>query len=73
MIHTEKQLDFTTGQVNVIWQSVEAPTALLNHAELCHSIFGPSRVGVPQMNAWIQSDGRLLNKPTHFENREGRF
>lgn len=58
-------------------QGTEAPTALLNNASLCHSIFGPPQVGVAQLidwiAEWIQHDGKLLNKPTHFENREGRF
>ncbi|MGC4056348.1 MAG: NAD(P)-dependent oxidoreductase [Paludibaculum sp.] len=58
-------------------QGTEAPTALLNNASLCHSLFGPPQVSVAQMldwiATWIQQDGRLLNKPTHFENREGRF
>ncbi|MGJ5820820.1 NAD-dependent epimerase/dehydratase family protein [Paludibaculum fermentans] len=61
----------------VEFHGAESPTALLNNAALCHSLFGPPQVSVAQMIAWIaewiQRDGRLLNKPTHFENREGRF
>ncbi|WP_321476372.1 NAD(P)-dependent oxidoreductase [uncultured Paludibaculum sp.] len=61
----------------VEFQGAEAPTALLNNAALCHSMFGRPRVSVSQMIEWIahwiHQDGRQLNKPTHFENREGRF
>lgn len=61
----------------VALHGTEAPTALLNNAARCHQVFGPPEVTVDQMidwiAGWIQKDGRLLNKPTHFENREGRF
>lgn len=61
----------------VALHGTEAPTALLNNATRCHQVFGPPEVTVDQMidwiAGWIQKDGRLLNKPTHFENREGRF
>ncbi|MBI5085694.1 MAG: NAD(P)-dependent oxidoreductase [Acidobacteria bacterium] len=55
----------------------EAPTALLNNAALCHEMFGRPEVSTEQMIGWIaewiEEGGRLLNKPTHFENREGKF
>jgi len=55
----------------------EKPTALLNNAELCHKLFGPPQVGLEQVldmvAAWIERGGRSLNKPTHFEMREGKF
>lgn len=61
----------------VEFQGDEAPTALLNNASLCRSLFGASQVSVAQMIEWIadwiQHGGRQWNKPTHFENREGRF
>jgi len=55
----------------------EKPTALLNNAGLCHRLFGPPQVGLDQMldmvATWVEHGGRSLNKPTHFEMREGKF
>jgi nucleoside-diphosphate-sugar epimerase len=55
----------------------EAPTALLgNAARLCAAL-GPPTVGLDTMLRWIAhwvaQDGRNLNKPTHFEVRDGRY
>jgi nucleoside-diphosphate-sugar epimerase len=55
----------------------EAPTALLNNAAQAQCLFGYPRVGLQQMiawtAAWVQAGGATLNKPTHFETRDGRF
>ena len=55
----------------------EAPTALLNNAAKAAQIFGYPRVSLQQMlqwiAAWVQSDGAMLDKPTHFETRDGGF
>jgi nucleoside-diphosphate-sugar epimerase len=55
----------------------EAPTALLNNASRCHQMFGAPSVTVEQMiewtARWIMSQGPTLNKPTHFESRDGKF
>ena len=55
----------------------EAPTALLNNAAKAAQIFGYPRVSLQQMlqwiAAWVQSDGATLDKPTHFETRDGNF
>ncbi len=55
----------------------EASTALLNNASLCRRLFGPPSVTVEQMiewtARWIMSAGPTLNKPTHFESRDGKF
>ena len=60
-----------------VLQGTEAPTALLNNAALYHRLLGPPRVGVDQMMdwiaGWITQGGASLGKPTHFENREGKF
>lgn len=60
-----------------ILEGVEAPTALLNDASLYHRLLGAPRVGVDQMMdwiaGWIARGGASLGKPTHFENREGKF
>jgi nucleoside-diphosphate-sugar epimerase len=55
----------------------EAPDALLSDASASVARFGPPAVSVGQMMAWIADwlarGGRTLDKPTHFEEREGRF
>lgn len=55
----------------------EAPTGLLNNAGLCQRTFGAPSVTVEQMIQWtahwITSGGPTLDKPTHFESRDGRF
>ncbi len=55
----------------------EAPDALLNNAQLSHRLFGYPRVGAEQLIEWIahwvERGGSFLDKPTHFESREGMF
>jgi nucleoside-diphosphate-sugar epimerase len=55
----------------------ESDTALLNNAARCHRLFGYPRVTVEQMIEWVADwiglGGATLNKPTHFETRDGRF
>ncbi|MCW5980499.1 MAG: NAD(P)-dependent oxidoreductase [Bryobacteraceae bacterium] len=55
----------------------EAETALLNNASRCHARFGKPRVTPSQIidwiAGWIRSGGVSLNKPTHFEVRDGKF
>ena len=64
-------------QDGAILHGTEAPTALLNNAALYHRLLGSPRVSVDQMmdwiTAWITQGGASLGKPTHFENREGKF
>jgi nucleoside-diphosphate-sugar epimerase len=52
-------------------------SALLSDASRCLKIFGPSPIPIEQLipwvARWVRSGGPLLNKPTHFEVREGRF
>lgn len=53
------------------------PTALLSNASLAHKLFGYPRVTLRQMiditATWIQQGGKTLNKPTHFQERTGKF
>lgn len=55
----------------------EAETALLNDASLCHRLLGTPSVSVDEMIKmvadWIRAGGETLNKPTHFEVRDGKF
>jgi len=55
----------------------ESPSALLNDASLCFERFDPPTMNeeqlVEQVAAWISQGGSLLNKPTHFESRDGKF
>lgn len=55
----------------------EAPTALLNNAAKAAQLFGYPRVSLHQMLQWtadwVQNDGASLDKPTHFETRDGSF
>lgn len=55
----------------------EAPQALLSNASRCHRHFRSPRYDLDTVAAWtarwISSGGPLLDKPTHFETRDGRF
>lgn len=55
----------------------EAETALLSNAGQAHRLFGYPTVTLEQMTEWVaqwvQQGGPTLNKPTHFEARDGKF
>lgn len=55
----------------------EAPTALLSNASRAHDLFGYPSVSLERMLRWIahwvQHQGTVWDKPTHFETRDGRF
>ncbi len=55
----------------------EAETALVSNASRCVEIFGPPTVTADQMIEWtahwVRLGGRNLGKPTHYEQREGKF
>lgn len=63
--------------IEPVFTGREAETALLNNASRCHALFGLPRVTLDEMldavAHWITAGGRLLDKPTHFEVRNGRF
>lgn len=54
-----------------------AGTALLNNASECHRIFGYPKVTIREIieltATWMQQGGEALNKPTHFQERTGKF
>lgn len=58
-------------------QGEEAPTALLSNSTAAIARFGYPTVTPAEMidwlAAWIQAGGSMLNKPTHFQTRDGRF
>ena len=58
-------------------EGTEANTALLNDARRCRELFGPPQISVEQAiewtAEWIRAGGASLDKPTHFEARDGRF
>jgi len=55
----------------------EADSALLNNASRAHAVFGPPPTKVdqviPWVANWVRGNGRTLNKPSHFETRDGKF
>ncbi len=55
----------------------EQPTALLSNASEAFRLFGYPKVSLNKMMEviaeWIKQDGKILNKPTHFQEREGQF
>jgi len=55
----------------------EASDALLSNARRSVELFGESTVSIETLIAWtaewLKHGGRLLGKPTHFEERKGKF
>ena len=63
--------------VEPIFEFPESSTALLSDAAKAHRIFGCPLVNVPQVMEWVadwvKNKQPMLNKPTHFSARDGRF
>jgi len=61
----------------VEFRGSEAPDALLSNAKRAYRLVGRPQVGPEQMIRWIadwlRRGGPTLNKPTHFEVRDGKF
>jgi len=55
----------------------EQPTALLSNASNCFKLFGYPSVSLQQMIEWTANwvihDGKTIDKPTKFQEREGAF
>ena len=55
----------------------EAPTSWIVNPAKAYKFFGPPSVDVDQMitwvAGWVKRGGTTLNKPTHFEVRDGQF
>jgi nucleoside-diphosphate-sugar epimerase len=60
-----------------VFKNEEQPTAYLNNAATSFQLFGYPRVSLKQMidllAEWMISGGRKLNKPTHFQERKGKY
>ena len=60
-----------------VFAGTESPTALLSNAQRAFGLFGLPRVSADRLLgwvvAWVRQGGPTLNKPTHFEARDGRF
>jgi len=54
-----------------------ASTALLSNSSKAHHLFGYPSITAGQLmdwvECWVAGGGRLLNKPTHFQVRDGKF
>jgi hypothetical protein len=61
----------------VTFRGEEAPDALLSNAQFSHRMFGYPRIGARQMIEWIahwvRRGGESLDRPTHFQVRDGNF
>jgi nucleoside-diphosphate-sugar epimerase len=64
-------------KVDPVFIGEPGDSALLSDASRCLEMFGPSPVSIEQVIAWVAGwvrlGGSLLNKPTHFETKEGKF
>ncbi len=61
----------------VIFTGKEQETALLSNASYCSHLFGEPSVNLDEMIEmvadWVSNDMETLDKPTHFQEREGKF
>jgi nucleoside-diphosphate-sugar epimerase len=59
------------------FEGSEAESALLSDASLCHRLLGAPSVRIEEMiemvGEWIRLGKPTLDKPTHFEVRDGKF
>jgi hypothetical protein len=60
-----------------LFTGAEGPEALLSNGQLGHQLFGYPRVPIRQLCQWIahwlKIGGPLLDKPTKFQVRDGKF
>lgn len=60
-----------------IFTGQQQPTALLSNAAESFRIFGYPRTTLKQMiditARWLLAGGKIINKPTHFQERKGQF
>lgn len=60
-----------------LFEGTESEKALLNNAAKSHQRFGYPKLSLLQMidwlAEWVEADGATWNKPTHFQERKGKF
>jgi hypothetical protein len=60
-----------------VFVNEEQNTALLSNASEAYRLFGKPKTSLAQMieviKAWIDEGGKTLHKPTHFQERQGKF
>ena len=65
------------GITPIFKSEAEGPTALLSNSSKARNLFGDPKFSPSQMieliASWIRDGGSLLNKPTHFQARDGKF
>jgi len=63
--------------IEPVFSGEESDSALLNNAAKAHQLFGYPSVTPGEIidwsAEWIAAEKPLLNKPTHFERRDGKF
>jgi len=63
--------------IDPVFENEESDTAWLSDATQCQRLFGYPNVPLDQIiiwtSKWIEKGLPLLNKPTHFETRNGKF
>lgn len=59
------------------WGGAESPNALISNASKVHQLFGYPTIApndiIDWTADWIARGGPTLNKPTHFQTRDGKF
>ncbi len=75
-----REIAFKFGELmnkQVTITGTENETALLGNAELSFKLFGKPKIALDKILVWtakwIESENRLLGKPTHFEVRDGKY
>jgi hypothetical protein len=60
-----------------IFKNAEQPTALISNASKMERLFPFAKLSIDEMIKltahWLQLGGSLLDKPTHFQERTGKF
>ena len=60
-----------------LFENEENATALLSNAAESFRLFGYPKISLINMievlAGWVQQGGKTINKPTHFQEREGKF
>lgn len=60
-----------------IFINEEQPSALLSNAANSFHLFGYPRVTLPEMMElqmeWLKQGGKTINKPTHYQERKGKY